>query len=221
MQLHTNNSGRGAFATLQRFVRRPTERVERCELCAAQLPADHAHLLELQKRQVTCACEACAILFSGNTKQRYRRIPRDVVRLHNFLMSDQEWDSLLIPINLAFFVREDEGRTVAQYPSPGGAMESLLDLEYWNEIVERNPVLRRFESDVEALLVQHFGHLFEEVVTECLGAFDAQEVCGIERAINEQISPFNGVTGMNAQGAVLRNMVFNCKPRLGVHHDGL
>jgi hypothetical protein len=32
-------------------------------------------------------------------------------------------------------------------------MESSLDLEYWNAIIERNPVLKRFEADVEALLV--------------------------------------------------------------------
>jgi hypothetical protein len=69
-------------------------------------------------------------------------------------MHDQEWESLLIPINLAFFVHNSAaGRVIAQYPSPGGAMESSLDLEYWNAIVERNPVLHKFEPDVEALLV--------------------------------------------------------------------
>ena len=46
---------------------------------------------------------------------------------------------------------------VAQYPSPGGAMESSLDLEYWDAIVERNPVLKKFEPDVEALLVNRIS----------------------------------------------------------------
>ena len=73
-------------------------------------------------------------------------------------MDDQEWDSLLIPINLAFFVYSSAaGRVIAQYPSPGGAMESLLDLEYWNAVVERNPVLKKFEPDVEALLVNRLS----------------------------------------------------------------
>jgi hypothetical protein len=73
-------------------------------------------------------------------------------------MEDQEWDSLLIPINLAFFVYSSTvKRMTAQYPSPGGAMESSLDLEYWNVIVARNPVLRKFETDVEALLVNRIA----------------------------------------------------------------
>jgi len=139
-------------------VRKPRARVEVCELCATALPSDHQHLLELEKHQVTCACEACAILFSGNARQRYQRIPRDVTRLYDFVMDDQEWESLLIPINLAYFVYSSAARRViAQYPSPGGAMESSLDLEYWNAIVERNPVLKQFEPDVEALLVSRGG----------------------------------------------------------------
>jgi hypothetical protein len=147
------------LATLQRFVRKQREeQAEACELCSAPLAPIHQHLLELEKRQVTCACEPCAILFGGNAKQRFRRIPRDVRRLHGFIMDDLEWDSLLIPINLAFFVHSSAaGRTIAQYPSPGGAMESSLDLECWNSIVERNPILKKFEPDVEALLVNRLS----------------------------------------------------------------
>jgi len=158
MRLDTNNPGRGSLAALQRFVRKPRQRAEACELCAATLAPRHAHLLELNERKIICACDPCAILFDGNSRQRYRRIPRDVVRLREFTMSDQEWDSLLIPINLAFFVRDSAGgRTVAQYPSPGGAMESSLDLEYWQTIIARNPVVARFEPDVEALLVNRMN----------------------------------------------------------------
>ena len=147
-------TGRDALAGLRRFVRAPREAAEVCELCAKPVAPAHQHLLELDKQRVTCACDACAILFGGNARQRYRRIPRDVRRLHNFQMDDHEWESLLIPINLAFFVNSRvAGRVVARYPSPGGAMESALDFEYWNDVVERNPVLRQFEPDVEALLV--------------------------------------------------------------------
>jgi hypothetical protein len=153
-----DNPGRGSLATLQQFVRRSREQPEVCELCAAPLAPVHQHLLELEKRRVTCACDPCAILFGGNTRQRYRRIPRDVLRLHDFAMDDQEWDSLLIPINLAFFVHSSlAGKTVAHYPSPGGAMESSLDLEYWDAVVKRNPVLKQLEPDVEALLVNRIA----------------------------------------------------------------
>lgn len=154
----TDNAGRGSLAALQRFVRKPHEQAEACELCAKPLPPMHQHLLEIEKRRVTCACDPCAILFTGSARQRYRRIPRDARRLRNFLLDDQEWESLLIPINLAFFTYNSAaGRVIAQYPSPGGAMESSLDLEYWNAIVERNPVLKQLEPDVEALLINRLA----------------------------------------------------------------
>jgi Family of unknown function (DUF5947) len=150
--------GRGPLASLQRFVRKPRVETEVCELCAAPLASLHDHLLELDERKVTCACTACAILFGSGARQRYRRIPRDIRRLHDFAMDNHEWESLLIPINLAFFTDSTPaGRTVANYPSPGGVMESSLDLEYWNVIVERNPVLKSFAKDVEALLVNRVG----------------------------------------------------------------
>ncbi|HYG97760.1 MAG TPA: DUF5947 family protein [Terriglobales bacterium] len=154
----TQNANGNAFAKLRQFVREQRGPAERCELCAAPLSAGHQHLLELERRRVACACEPCAILFSGSAKQRYRRIPRDVTLLRDFALDDQEWDSLLIPINLAYFVHDSKtGHVVAQYPSPGGAMESSLDLEYWGNIVHRNPVLKKLKPDVEALLVNRIG----------------------------------------------------------------
>ncbi len=158
MATGANNLERGAFATLQRFVRKTRERTERCELCATALAAPHQHLLELEKYQVVCACDPCAVLFGGNARQRYRRVPRDIRMLSDFRIDQQEWDSLLIPINLAFFVHNSTaGRVVANYPSPGGAMESSLDLEYWDAIVDHNPVLNQLEPDVEALLVNRIS----------------------------------------------------------------
>jgi hypothetical protein len=158
MRTTVENLGRRALGTLQQFVRRPREERHACELCAARIAGEHQHLLELEKRQIICACDPCAILFVDNARQRYRRIPREVRRLEGFLMDDQEWDSLLIPIKLAFFVNSSNaGRVIAQYPSPGGAMESSLDFEYWSRIVEQNPVLKRFAQDVEALLVNRIS----------------------------------------------------------------
>jgi Family of unknown function (DUF5947) len=162
MSTAPHNLARGAFATLQQFVRKPREQPgepqERCELCATPLAPEHRHLLELEKPSIICACDPCAILFCDQTRQRYRRIPRDVRRLADFALDDLEWDSLLIPIKLAFFVHSSSaGKVVAQYPSPGGAMECSLDLEYWDAIVQRNPLLKRFEPDVEALLVNRIS----------------------------------------------------------------
>jgi hypothetical protein len=158
MGIATGTDGWGSLNALRKFVRPPRTETEACELCAKPIAPVHQHLLELDKRRVTCSCDGCAVLFGGSARQRYRRIPRDVHRLNNFLMDDQEWDSLLIPINLAFFVQSTAaGRVVAQYPSPGGAMESSLDFDYWNTIVARNPILSRFEPDVEALLVNRLS----------------------------------------------------------------
>jgi len=165
------NFGKRPLATLQQFVRKPRGPVEVCELCAQPLVPVHQHLLEMEKHRIACACDACAILFSGSTRQHYCRIPRDLYRLNGFVMDDQEWGSLLIPINLAYFVNSSAaGKTIAQYPSPGGAMESALDLDYWSTIVERNPVLRRFEPDVEALLVNRISNpaqYFRAPIDQC------------------------------------------------------
>ena len=50
---------------------------------------------------------------------------------------------------------------VALYPSPAGAVESLLPLDAWNEIVQENPVLSQLQPDIEALLVNRVGHAHE------------------------------------------------------------
>lgn len=74
-------------------------------------------------------------------------------------MTDSQWESLLIPINMAFFSRSSlENRVVVLYPSPAGAVESLLSLESWNDIAECNPSLHRLSPDIEALLVNRVGH---------------------------------------------------------------
>jgi hypothetical protein len=142
-----------AMRLLRRFVR-PRAAVERCELCSAELPPDHQHLVEPQNRQLICACQACSILFSGQADTKYRRVPRRVRYLSAFKLTDTQWDSLMIPIGMAFFFHGTAaGKTLALYPSPAGATESLLDLETWDEIVEDNSVLKEMEPDTEALLV--------------------------------------------------------------------
>ena len=147
-----------AFATLRQFARsRPP--AERCELCSAGLAYAHPHLVEIASRQIVCACEACATLFDGMANGKYRRVSRRAQLLANFKMTDAQWDDLLIPINMAFFFNSSvEGRTIPLYPSPAGAVESLLPLDAWSEIVEGNPVLSQLRPDIEALLVNRVGH---------------------------------------------------------------
>jgi hypothetical protein len=147
-----------AFGVLRQFARKPRT-AERCELCSLEISAQHPHLIEAVARKLVCSCDACALLFSGRTDSRYKRVPRQVRMLANFQMSDAQWDSLMIPINMAFFFHSSPvGRMVAMYPSPAGATESLLSLEAWNEIAHENPQLEKMEDDVEALLVNRIGH---------------------------------------------------------------
>jgi hypothetical protein len=150
-----------SFATLRRFAR-PRLPAERCELCSAVLAHEHPHLLELASRQILCACDACSTLFDGMAGARYRRVSRRTWLLENFHMSDGDWESLLIPINMAFFFYSSvHRRMVTLYPSPAGAIESLLPLDAWADIVKNNPVLNNLEPDIEALLVNRVGHARE------------------------------------------------------------
>ena len=150
-----------ALGILRQFrgARRASSReVEYCELCSAPLHHEHPHLVELTSRQLLCACDPCALLFDGMERSKYKRVSRRVLSLPEFAMTDLQWESLIIPINLAFFFTSSlEARTVAFYPSPAGAVESLLTLEAWTAIVEDNPVLRRMQPDIEALLVNRIG----------------------------------------------------------------
>ena len=159
-----------SFAALRQFIRERAP-AEQCELCSIGLAHEHPHLLDPATRQLVCCCEACAILFSGQASARYRRVPRRIRALADFQISDAQWDSLLLPINLAFFFYSSPAeQMVALYPSPAGATESLLDLEGWNDLVRDNPILATLEPDVEALLVNRVGnarHYYIAPIDEC------------------------------------------------------
>ena len=144
------------LAALRRFARiRPAS--ERCELCGAALDPQHPHLLDTHSLQITCSCDACAILFSGQEGAKFLRVPRRVLRLRNFSFSETEWDAMMLPINLAFFIRGRNGETEVLYPSPAGAMASTLALPAWRKIFAADRTLLALESQVEALLVNRIG----------------------------------------------------------------
>lgn len=129
-------------------------RGERCDFCAVLLPEPHGHLIEVATRRIVCACDACALLFDNPAEQKFRRVPRRIRRLVDFQLTDAGWNDLLIPINMAFFFHSTPAeRVVAMYPSPAGAVESLLTLESWTSMVADNPILVKMQPDVEALLV--------------------------------------------------------------------
>ncbi|MGA2421886.1 MAG: DUF5947 family protein [Candidatus Acidiferrum sp.] len=151
------SSTESAFATLRQFARKRAP-VERCELCSQELASEHDHLVEPTSRRLICTCQACAILFDAQGG-KYKRVPRRVLFLRDFQLTDVQWEGLMVPIEMVFFFRSTpHGKVVALYPSPAGPTESLLSLETWGDIEQANPVLLEMESDVAALLVNRVGH---------------------------------------------------------------
>lgn len=147
-----------AFAALREFARKRMA-VERCEMCSRELLAEHEHLVEPVNRKLICACDACAILFEGQSGTKYKRVPRRVLFLRDFQLTDAQWDGLMVPIEMAFFYKSTpQEKVIALYPSPAGPTESLLSLDTWTDIVAMNPILNEMEADVSALLVNRVGH---------------------------------------------------------------
>jgi hypothetical protein len=138
----------------------PAAAEEACELCGEPVEPEHRHVLDLHERRLLCACRACTILFDrkGAGGGHFRLVPDECRLVEDFELDDQLWSRLRLPVDMAFFFRSTPaGRTVAFYPSPLGATESLLELEAWEQLEARNPVLASLEPDVEALLVNRTG----------------------------------------------------------------
>jgi hypothetical protein len=127
-------------------------------MCSQELGADHEHLVEPANRRLICACGACAVLFEGQAGTKFRRVPRRVLFLKDFQLTNSQWDGLMVPIEMAFFFNSSpHGKIIALYPSPAGPTESLLSLDTWTDIVQSNPILNEMEADVTALLVNRVG----------------------------------------------------------------
>ena len=155
-----------ALSALRRFAQEEAEKkeaqeaeaAERCDLCGAFIPPDpdHRHLMEVATREIQCVCRPCSILFDNEaaSEGRYRIIPDRLLNLEDFEMSDAQWESLRVPVDMAFFFYNTPAeKVVAYYPSPMGPTESLLGLQTWEELERNNPALKEMERDVEALLV--------------------------------------------------------------------
>ena len=142
----------------------PAPEEEVCELCGEPVEPEHRHVLDLHERRLLCACRACTILFDrkGAGGGHFRLVPDECRLVDDFALDDALWSRLRLPVEMAFFFHSTPaGRTVAFYPSPLGATESLLELEAWKELESKNPVLASLEPDVEALLVNRTGERHE------------------------------------------------------------
>jgi hypothetical protein len=130
---------------------------EVCELCTEPIPDEHGHLVDLQARNLMCACRGCYLLFlsEGAGGSHFRSVPDRYLSFPDFALSAGQWDNLQIPVSVAFFfLNSSLGRVAAFYPGPAGATESELPLDTWAEVVEANPQLGILQPDVEAFLVR-------------------------------------------------------------------
>jgi Family of unknown function (DUF5947) len=133
----------------------PVEEV--CELCSEVIPSEHGHLVDLRSRTLLCACRGCFLLFEsqGAGGERFRSVPDRYLAFSDFELSPAQWDSLQIPVSVAFFfLNSDLQRIAAFYPGPAGATESELALDSWSDLVAANPQLATMQPDVEAFLVR-------------------------------------------------------------------
>ena len=146
----------GGRTGLRRFAAPPRPQAapeERCELCGEQVGDGHAHLVDLQRRSIACACTACALLFT-RPGGRYQTVPDRVRHDLETPLTEAEWAELAVPVGIAFFfINSALGRVVAGYPSPAGVTECELDLGAWDRLAAAHPLLSALTPDVEAILV--------------------------------------------------------------------
>jgi Family of unknown function (DUF5947) len=130
--------------------------VEKCELCATEVPAEHGHVADLETSTLACACRACYLLFTQPTagRGRYRAVPDRYLADPDRTLTVAQWDELEIPVGLAFFLKSSSAEGVTGfYPSPAGVTECVLDLAAWERLTQEYPLLGAPEPDVEAALI--------------------------------------------------------------------
>jgi len=133
---------------------------EKCEMCAEPIGDGHGHVIDLESRTILCTCRGCYLLFThrGAGGKRHRAVPDRFRHMPRFGPGPALWESAGIPVKTAFLFRNSvQDRTVAFYPSPAGATESLLPLGTGDDLLAAAGVA----DDVEALLLNQLDLGFE------------------------------------------------------------
>jgi hypothetical protein len=147
-------SGPVASSGLERIIRRAgtrrAEAAEHCDFCSAGLAERHRHLLDTDRNEPMCVCQACSLLFARDAASagHYRLVPDRRTRLPAFSTKE-----LGVPVGLAFFVPQESGEVIAHYPSPAGATQWEVDPEAWAGVQKECPAVATLEPGVQALLV--------------------------------------------------------------------
>jgi hypothetical protein len=117
-----------------------------CGLCSMPVMPTHVHLFDRTRQALECACASCALGLEQNHSGRWALVPHRAERLSESPIGSAAWDSLGLPIGLAFFVKSSAGggAVTAWYPGPAGAVRCQLTFE---------PPALDLSEDVEALLI--------------------------------------------------------------------
>ncbi len=142
---------------------------ERCEMCSEDIADEHQHVVNIEGRALMCVCRGCYLLFTDtNAHLRYRSVPARYLSFPDLALGRLEWETLQIPVGLAFFFRNSAlDKTVGFYPGPAGATESELDLQAWTRVTEADQRISMITDDVEALLVRVPDDADDTVAPEC------------------------------------------------------
>jgi hypothetical protein len=156
--MSANPKAPNPLSVLRRIATRPSPDPDllTCDMCAEPISSDHPHVVDLHSRQLMCTCRGCGLLFTGESaNQRFRAVPDRYLSFPDFELTEAGWESLDIPVGLAFFFSSSVlDRVVAFYPGPAGVTESELGLAAWTGVLASNPELGVLSDDVEALLVR-------------------------------------------------------------------
>jgi hypothetical protein len=147
------------LSALKRLLDAPptADRGASCRRCGTLLSDDHRHIADVERRALDCVCATCHAFaaLSPDTGDSHRAVPRRCLRLPDAAISDEQWSALDIPVGIVFFFHNSAlNRTVASYPSPAGATESLLPADARERLLSASPWLPTIAPDVEALLVR-------------------------------------------------------------------
>ena len=80
-------------------------RARRCELCREPIGDEHDHLVDLEHRNLMCACRGCYLLFTpdGAGGGHYQAVPDRYLAFPDLGSRRAQWDALQIPVSVAFF----------------------------------------------------------------------------------------------------------------------
>jgi len=136
-----------------------------CQRCGAGMTAQHGHVADLETRALLCVCARCLADATRVSGVAEKPVPRRFHMLGPEDIPESVWASLEVPVGIAFFFHNSRlGRSVAAYPSPAGATESLLPPAAWEGLLATLPPALAPAPDVEALLVRRTHEVSESFI---------------------------------------------------------